>query len=88
VRIVSSYFSLGYILKFLQCCLPQQLLINNPESEGKMWVLSSVFEDKGDLHLDAILGDLSILIDDDVTKIMKESKLVIVFSQYFYIILM
>jgi hypothetical protein len=30
-----------------------------------MWLLDSIFENKGYLHLDAILCDFSILIDDD-----------------------
>jgi hypothetical protein len=37
---------------------------DNPDSGCKVWITDSVFEYKGDLHLDAVLGDMSVFIDD------------------------
>jgi len=37
---------------------------DNPESGFLLWFLDSIFENKGDLHLDAILGDLPVFIDN------------------------
>ena len=38
---------------------------DNPDSRRKLWITDLVFEDKGYLHLNAILGDMTVVIDDD-----------------------